>query len=125
MLSKCGFVIIQKEPVYIGDGKDKWEETFRIGGFRRPRQGLLIFGIRHLTHKEVPVRINDREIGEICPLGRWEVFQTGWFTQMISFGGSILRNGDNKIDIRAQELPEEYEKEFDDLDLKEVICFYR
>jgi hypothetical protein len=59
------------------------------------------------------------------PLGSWEVFQTDWFTQMISFGRGILRNGYNEIYIAAQQLPEEYEKEFEDLDLKEVICFYR
>lgn len=125
---QCGFVAIQREAVNIGGSASNvsWKKAFRIPGLGRPLQGFLIFNVHHLTHKEVPVKINGEEIGKIRPLGSWEHFQEGWFTQIISIRSGILRGGNNDIYIEAIPLPDEYgEEEYDDLDLKEVICFFQ
>lgn len=124
----CDFVVIQGEgAIVIGDRNPVWETTFRIPGRHRPRQAFLIFNLRHLTYKDVPVKINGQEIGVIYHHDNWQVFQDHWFTQMINFGSSVLKNGENKLQIEAMRLPHDpaSDNEYDDFDLKDVICFFQ
>jgi hypothetical protein len=124
----CDFVIIQgEEAVTIGDTDPIWETTFRIQGHPRPGQAFLILNLRHLTYADVPVLINEQEIGVIYHHENWQVFQDHWFTQMISIGGGILRSGENTIQVEAARLPPDptSDNEYDDLNLKDVICFYK
>ena len=111
----------------IGDRNPVWETTFSIPGRHRPRQAFLIFNIKHLTYKDVPVIINGREVGVIYHHENWQVFQDHWFTQMINIGSGILESGKNKICIKAERLPPDPadDNEYDDFNLKDVICFFR
>ena len=124
----CDFVVIQGEKaVKIGDRNPVWETTFRIPGRRRPRQAFLIFNVKHLTYADVPVIINGQEIGVIYHHENWQVFQDHWFTQMINIGSDVLKNGENVIQIAAIRLPPDpaSDNEYDDFDLKDMICFFQ
>lgn len=124
----CDFVVIQGEKaVTIGDTAPTWEMTFRIQEHPRPGQAFLILNLRHLTYADVPVLINGEEIGVIYHHENWQVFQDHWFTQMISIGSGILSTGENTIRVEARRLPPNpaSDNEYDDLNLKDVICFYK
>ena len=44
---------------------------------------------------------------------------------MIAIDGGVLRGGKNVIQIEAMELDDQTDNKYDDLDLRDVICFYR
>jgi len=128
MSKGCDFVVIVgEEAVTIGDRNPVWETTFRIQGHPRPTQAFLIFNVKHLTYADMTVSINEREVGVIHHHENWQVFQNHWFTQMINIGGGILEAGDNTIQIAAMRLPPDpaSDNEYDDFNLKDVICFVR
>ena len=128
MSKGCDFVVILgEEAVTIGDRNPIWEATFRIQGYHRPKQTFLIFNVKHLTYADVTVRINGREVGVIHHHENWQMFQNHWFTQMINFGSGVLEAEENTIRIAAMRLPPDpaSNNEYDDFDLKDMICFFQ
>jgi hypothetical protein len=124
MFGQSDFVVVQREEVAIADPKPKWTQAFAVSSRRAPREGVLVLNVRHLTHKPVPVRINGHEAGHLEPHGPWQALQEHWFTQYIAIDGGILRSGKNVIQIEAMELNGRSDNRYDDLDLRDVVCFY-
>lgn len=134
-------LIVGDGPVTIGDGNVTWEDTFNTGGRNRNSPAFLLFNVRGLTHatKDVPVRVNEQEIGRIhnyfpggSGVDRTRVDdphkhrqRDHYYTQMIAMAGGTLNNGENEIEIDAVDYPgSSGSNKFDDFDIKDMVCFF-
>jgi hypothetical protein len=134
-------LVVGDDPVTIGDGNPTWEATFHTGGRRRDHPALLVFNVRHLTHtkRDVPVRINEMEVGRIHNyypggpgVGETNVSdpakhrqQDHYYTQMIAMNGERLNDGTNEIEIDAVDFPgNSGSNKYDDFNVKDLVCFF-
>jgi len=127
----CDFTVIQGDNAQpIGDGHEEFERIFNTGGRNSYPDGgaFLLLNVRGLTHtdRDVDVQINGQSVGSIRHYGGKDETASYWFTQMIHFPSNILRDGDNRIEIRAVTWPGSTpDNRFDDFELKDVICFFK
>jgi len=132
----CDFIqIVGDAPVTIGDALPVWEANFNTGGRKAGTDigstAFLIFNVRGLTHTnlDVNVKINNVVVGKIYRYGglneaeRTDTAQY-WYTQMVALTGSQLKDGNNEIQIEAVTFPGGGKNNFDDFQLKNVICFF-
>ena len=48
-----------------------------------------------------------------------------WYTQMVAFNGSDLKNGNNEVQIEAVGFPgSRSTNKFDDFQVKDMMCFF-
>lgn len=93
------------------------ERDFPFGtGGRSKGSAFIIFNIRNLR-ETLPVKVNGREIGTLNKYPRDNDFQlTPWFTQIITFSGSLLRDGNNELELESSKT--------DNYFVKDVQCFF-
>lgn len=72
---------------------------------------FVILSVRALK-REVPVKVNDKNIGSITAYAD----QNGWYTQIIGMSGSVLKDGDNVLELEAHP--------GDNYQVKDAICFF-
>ncbi|WP_174134342.1 hypothetical protein [Parasulfitobacter algicola] len=137
----CDFVHVTRNPITIGDRNRVYEHHFGTGGRNSRSSGFIILNVSGLTHSDgsVVVSINGVEIGRIQnyrPGGagisqsdgnqaeKWRQAHH-WYTQMIAFDGTRLRDGSNTLQIEAVDFPEDSaSNRFDDFQVKDVVCFF-
>ncbi|NEO96777.1 MAG: hypothetical protein F6K56_44405 [Moorea sp. SIO3G5] len=108
----CDFTeIIGDNPVNITSAV--LERNFNTGG-RHSSAAFLIFNVRGITSTSVPVKVNNRVVGNIFPYPNSNT--SHWFTQMISLSSSQLNNGNNEVQI---ETPGN-----DSFQIKNMVCFF-
>jgi len=89
--------------------------SFHTGGRDSRGSAFIIFNIRNLR-TNLPVKINGRVIGDLTGYQNASDFQRAWFTQIITFQGSILRNGNNELELEGAG--------GDNFFVKNVQCFF-
>ncbi len=129
----CDFTqIIGDSPVTIGDPRLVWEKTFNTGGRNSGSSGFFIFNVRGLTYAnvDVKVKLNNKVVGNISRYGGLNDADRNenakyWYTQMVAFNGSDLKNGNNEIQIEAVGFPgSTSSNKFDDFQVKDMMCFF-
>lgn len=112
----CDFIqIVGDAPVNIG--ATAWEKTFNTGGRKSGTNvdstALLIFNLKGLTSAEIPVLINNKEVGRIFPYAGANA--NHWYTQMVALNGSQLNDGNNEIQLESNS---------DSFQIKNMVCFF-
>jgi hypothetical protein len=100
------FQVIQSGSAGVGDteggGENPWVRLFDTGGRRADLKAfitLMVQGIA-VVGASAEVEINETPVGTIFSNTSSGSF-TDWFTQIIVFDGSVLRDINNRIVIRA------------------------
>lgn len=124
----CDFVVIQGDDnVVLGDGGVVlWEKNFNTGGRHSGGAAILMLMVSGLTEttSNVPVKINNKTVGNIY---NYNGAKSGhWFTQIINIGTTVLKDGNNEIQIGAVSWPgAESGNLYDDFAIRDVICFFQ
>lgn len=124
----CDFVVIQGDDnVVLGDGGVVlWEKNFSTGGRHSGGEAILMLMVRGLTEttSNVPVKINNKTVGNIYNYNGAN--SNHWFTQIINIGTTVLKDGNNEIQIGAVSWPgAESGNLYDDFAIRDVICFFK
>ena len=88
----------------------------RVGGDSIGAQGFVIFNVKGLKDRKVPVKVNGIHVGDLMPYPNTPQFQSTWFTQTIGFNGDKLRDGGNVLELEAYP--------GDNYQVKNVYCFF-
>lgn len=122
--------------IRIGDGRQVWEQNFRIrehphaGTGYQLQHSYLTYMIKGLTVTDTnpDVRINNQIVGQIQRAPGAD--RNHWFTQTVTIARGntypgALRQGDNELEIRAVSWPDARHGDlFDDFFLRNVILTY-
>lgn len=113
--------------VTIGDADDSWEVEFNTANRRSDQSAFLLFNIKGLTAttQSAHVYLNGVDVGQIYPYSGGDAARNNWYAQLITFQGSALNSGSNKIGICAvpSSSPGGGDR-FDDFALKDMFCFF-
>lgn len=104
------WVRIQKSPLEITG--TAWEKEFQTPNRVETRPAMLMFMAKGLTSDPVSVKINTVTVGEIQPHAAGKY----WFTQIFTFAGNQLDDGDNQISIDNHTGT--------DLEIQDLVCFF-
>ncbi|MEC4817398.1 MAG: hypothetical protein SAK29_29610 [Scytonema sp. PMC 1069.18] len=93
-----------------------WKKNFNPGERKSGQTAFLIFNIRGITHTSVSVKVNNKLIRQIAPDPSSNA--SYWYTQKIALDASLLRNGNNEVQIKAIGNPAEQ------FWVKNMVCFF-
>lgn len=128
MVVLCDFVVIQGDSnKVLGDTGDAlWEKSFDTGGRQSGGAAILMLMVKGLTstNSNVPVKINNINVGEIFHYNGAN--SKHWFTQIINIGSGVLKDGNNELQIGAVSFPGANSGDlYDDFYIRDVICFFQ
>ncbi|NEP03283.1 MAG: hypothetical protein F6K58_32525 [Symploca sp. SIO2E9] len=93
------YTVIQRNVVRVTPA-NPLTKTFNTGGRRGSGDVFMTFSIRSLGEpNDVPVQVNNLTIGRLENYHGMDA--RNWFTQTIVFSASVLRNGDNNLEIEV------------------------
>ena len=119
------FVVIENEPVTIGDngnGVTTYNKDFGTGG-RDSKHGaylsLMVTGMNINNAAEAQVRINNKIIGNLSryPLAN----ENEWQNQTFTFAGSVLNSGNNRLTIFGSPISN---GGLDDFTVRSIVCHF-
>ncbi|MGB3535679.1 MAG: hypothetical protein WBA13_19455 [Microcoleaceae cyanobacterium] len=95
------YVVIEDHAVTIRRD-DHFTRHFNTGGRYSGDSAFITFSIRSLGEPEdVPVQVNDYTIGKLRNYHKMDA--RNWFTQTLVFSSSILKNGNNSLEINVNQ----------------------
>jgi hypothetical protein len=132
----AAYVVIQgAAPQRIGDGSIVWEKAFAA---QRPvaAPAVLMVRVQSLTHaiSSVAVLLNGQVVAYLTPFpGGWAPLgdagvnaDQAWYTEELTIDGSILRDGENRIQLQAVTFPgNDLTNVFDDFWVADLVCLYQ
>ena len=92
------FTVIKSQGVVIRPD-NKFTRQFNTGGREAGSNAFMTFSIRSLGEDNVPVQVNNQTIGQL--INYHDMDPRNWFTQTIVFAGSILKDGNNNLEIEV------------------------
>lgn len=108
----------------VGDnllgGRAEW--TVHTGG-RHTSPGFLLMQVRGLTlNQPAVVLLNGIQVGVLPPTPGGD--GSFWYTHMVAFGGGLINDGNNELEIQAPPNPTSASDHFDDLNVRNIVCFF-
>ncbi len=76
---------------------------------------FIILSVKGLRNS-VAIKVNGQTIDQLHPAPDTANFQKTWFTQMVAMRGSVLRNGNNVLELEA--------RPGDNFQVKNTFCFF-
>jgi hypothetical protein len=97
-----------------GDAVTKFTkfEEWNTGGRHAPGTAYVSLMIRGLQAKEPRVLVNGTFVGRLLPN------DGQWVTESVHFGGEVLRNGDNTLEIKDL-------TSGDEVEFKSIMCHFK
>ncbi len=95
------YTVIEDQQVVI-KSDDHFARKFNTGGRNSGGFAFMTFSIRSLGEPEdVPVQVNHLTIGKLR--NYHDMDARNWFTQTLVFSSSVLKNGDNNLEIQVNQ----------------------